>query len=105
MNYKIAFKKSVARDLKKIGKEQELMQAITNEEVKAILLANLDNAEISVDGDGYQYQITIVSQVFSGKNTIQRHKTIYSLLNDVISDGRLHALSLKTLTPEEKQGE
>lgn len=77
------------------------MEPISNDAVKKILESELDEADISVQGDGYQYQVTVISNAFSGKSTVQRHKLIYTLLNDVISTGRLHALSLKTLTPEE----
>ncbi|KAI0785617.1 bola-like protein [Abortiporus biennis] len=46
------------------------------------------------------FSISIVSDAFKGKSTIQRHRIIYDALSDEFSDG-LHALSLKTKTPEE----
>lgn len=77
------------------------MEPISNEEVRAILQAGLPESEINVDGDGYQYRITIVSDSFTGKNTVQRHKLVYALLQQAITDGRLHAISLTTQTPGE----
>ncbi|KAI0081233.1 bola-like protein [Panus rudis PR-1116 ss-1] len=46
------------------------------------------------------FSIFVVSEVFKGKNTMQRHRLIYGALSDELSQG-LHALSLKTKTPEE----
>ncbi len=77
------------------------MSPISNSEIKNILQTGLKNAEVIVDGDGYQYQISVVCDSFINKSTVQRHKLIYALLADEIAEGRLHALSLKALTPEE----
>lgn len=79
------------------------MEAISNEEVHAILANNIEDAEIIIEGDGYKYQATVVSNIFEGKNTVQRHKIIYTYLNEPIAAGRLHALSLKTYTVQEWQ--
>lgn len=78
------------------------MEPISNQQVHDILKQHFGDAQISVEGDGYQYRVTVVTDEFEGKNTVQRHKMIYGLLNEPIAEGRLHALSLKTLTPQEK---
>ncbi len=44
--------------------------------------------------------ITIVSEQFVGLPVVQRHKLIYNSLKDALA-GSLHALCLKTFTPEE----
>ncbi|CCM01474.1 uncharacterized protein FIBRA_03528 [Fibroporia radiculosa] len=46
------------------------------------------------------FTIQVVSEEFRGKTTMQRHRMIYSALAEEFSQG-LHALSLKTKTPEE----
>jgi len=42
----------------------------------------------------------IVSNAFSGLNTVARHRAVYALVADLMPH-RLHALSLVTKTPEE----
>lgn len=79
------------------------MQPISNEEVAQILKTAMPDAEIEVAGDGYQYRVSIVCNTFAGQNTVQRHKRIYALLDRPIAEGRLHALSLVTKTPEENR--
>ena len=70
MKYKIAFKKSVARDLKKIGKPQ----------VKRIL----DKIEKELSSKADQYP-ELKSQ-FAGlrKCRIGDHRVIFALLNDTV---------------------
>ncbi len=54
-----------------------------------------------VEGDGYHYQLTVVSDVFVGKSRVARQQWVYSLLKDYITAGSLHALTMKTWTEEE----
>jgi stress-induced morphogen len=43
-----------------------------------------------------------VSPAFTGKRLIQRHQLVYAALGDRMRE-EIHALSMKTLTPEEFQ--
>lgn len=47
------------------------------------------------------FMIDIVSSKFLGKNQPTRHRLIYSLLKDEIDNKGVHALQMKTKTPEE----
>jgi len=52
-------------------------------------------------GDGEtHFSLDIVSEEFQGKNTMLRHRIIYSALSEELANG-LHALSLKTKTEAE----
>ncbi|KZT43631.1 bola-like protein [Sistotremastrum suecicum HHB10207 ss-3] len=46
------------------------------------------------------FTVNVVSEQFKGKSSMQRHRMIYAALSDELAQG-LHALSLKTKTPEE----
>ena len=49
---------------------------------------------------GGHFSLTIVSESFKGQSRIRRHQAVYALLADLIP-GRIHALQLRTLTPDE----
>ena len=53
-------------------------------------------------GDGQHFNAVIVSAAFAGKRPIQRHQLVYAVLGDRMRE-EIHALSMKTLTPEEYQ--
>jgi acid stress-induced BolA-like protein IbaG/YrbA len=74
---------------------------MNNEKIKEILSQISDVDLLEVDGDGYHFQIKIVSKVFEGKNTLHRQKYVYQFLKDYIADGSLHAVEIKTYTPSE----
>jgi acid stress-induced BolA-like protein IbaG/YrbA len=55
---------------------------------------------LRVDGDGRHFNVYMVSPDFAGKNTLERHRMVYAALGDKVGT-ILHALSVKTLTPDE----
>ncbi|WP_230402758.1 BolA family protein [Gloeomargarita lithophora] len=52
-------------------------------------------------GGGDHWQAVIVSPAFTGKSRVQRHQLVYQALQGVLKTNELHALTMKTLTPEE----
>ena len=76
---------------------------MTPAQILAILQAEAPEVEWSVGGD-YVKEITGVGDVFEGLNAVKRQQYVYRILNSVITDGSLHAVSIKTLTPAEKAG-
>lgn len=72
----------------------------TPELVKNYIAAGLNCTHLEVDGDGSHFNALIVSSAFAGKRLIQRHQLVYEALGDRMRE-EIHALSMKTLTPEE----
>ena len=60
----------------------------------------MECTHVSLDGDGQHFYATIVSPKFEGLRRIQRHQLVYAALGDRMK-AEIHALSFKTLTPEE----
>ena len=74
----------------------------TPEIIKGYIAAGLDCAHLEVEGDGQHFSAIIVSSAFAGKRPVQRHQLVYAALGDRMRE-EIHALSMKTLTPEEFQ--
>ncbi len=74
----------------------------TPELIKSYITAGLECTHVEVEGDGQHFSAVIVSPAFAGKRPIQRHQLVYAALGDRMRD-EIHALSMKTLTPEEFQ--
>ena len=51
-------------------------------------------------GEGGHYRLLVVSPRFAGKTTLQRHRIVYDALGELMRS-RIHALSIRSLTPEE----
>ncbi len=74
----------------------------TPELIKSYIAAGLECSHLEVDGDGQHFNAVIVSNAFVGKRAIQRHQIVYAVLGDRMRE-EIHALSMKTFTPEEFQ--
>ena len=74
----------------------------TPELVKSYIAAGLDCTHLEVEGDGQHFKALIVAAAFVGKRPIQRHQLVYAALGERMRE-EIHALSMKTLTPEEFQ--
>ena len=70
------------------------------ESVKSGIEAGLACEHVEVIGDGQHFQAVVVSRAFEGKSRVQRHQLVYQALGERMRE-EIHALSMKTLTPEE----
>lgn len=74
---------------------------ISNEELEGYLKETGEVDFVQVQGDGYHYQVTVVSDAFQGKSKIARQQWVYGKLKQFITSGELHALSMHTWTKDE----
>lgn len=70
-------------------------------DVKARLASRIDNCEFHIQGEGCNFQVIAVGEVFSGLPPVKRQQLIYAALSDEIASGALHAVSIKTYTPQQ----
>jgi acid stress-induced BolA-like protein IbaG/YrbA len=74
---------------------------IGNEELEQKLKQCPGVDYVKVSGDGYHYQLTLVSDALIGKSRVARQQWVYALLKDEITAGLLHALTMQTWTKDE----
>jgi acid stress-induced BolA-like protein IbaG/YrbA len=69
--------------------------------VQSLIQQGMPDAKVEVSGpDGVHFEALVVSPAFAGKLPLARHRMVYATLGDLMG-GAIHALSLRTLTPEE----
>jgi len=73
-------------------------------DIERRIAAALPGAEVEVvdtTGTGDHFSARVVSPAFEGKTMVEQHQMVYAPLRDQIASGALHALALKTYTPEQ----
>lgn len=75
---------------------------VTPESIKQNIEQGMPTVHLSVIGDGQHFEAVVVSEEFSGKSRVQRHQRVYQTLGDRMR-AEIHALSMKTFTPQEWQ--
>ena len=76
---------------------------VTADEIRGYIEAGLACREVRVAGDGQHFEALVVSEAFRGKSRVQRHQMVYAALGERMRE-EIHALSMRTLTPEEAHG-
>ena len=61
---------------------------------------NLEVTHVEVQGDGAHFEAVIVSPAFAGLARVRQHQLVYGALGDRMRE-EIHALSMKTFSPEE----
>jgi acid stress-induced BolA-like protein IbaG/YrbA len=69
-------------------------------DIQRLIEAGLPDAQVQVVGDGQHFEAVIVSPAFAGKSLVAQHQMVYGALGDKMK-AEIHALSMRTLTPEE----
>jgi acid stress-induced BolA-like protein IbaG/YrbA len=73
-------------------------------EIRRRIAESLPGCEVEVrdmTGTGDHFEAFVVSESFAGKAMVEQHQLVYRPLQDLLSSGALHALALKTFTPEQ----
>ncbi|MBA2778790.1 BolA family protein [Billgrantia kenyensis] len=68
-------------------------------DIKALLEARLEDCDFHIQGEGCNFQVIAVGDVFEGLSPVKRQQLIYGALSEEIASGAVHAVSIKTYTP------
>jgi acid stress-induced BolA-like protein IbaG/YrbA len=68
--------------------------------IEQSIRAGIACTHLEVRGDGAHFDAVIVSPAFAGLSRVRQHQLVYSALGDRMRE-EIHALSMKTFSPEE----
>ena len=74
---------------------------MTPEHIQLLIAAHMPEATVEVSGGEGKFIANVTSEVFAGLSPIKRHKLVYASVNDEITSGELHALTIVAKTPDE----
>lgn len=71
------------------------------EEVKQVVESQLDGSQVMTAGEGCNFEVTVISSEFSGLSPVKKQQLVYGCLSEQIASGAIHAVTIKTYTPEQ----
>ena len=71
------------------------------QQIEQLLTEQLQLSEVYVKADGSHYAVTAVGSCFADVSRVKQQQMVYAPLMQAIADGSIHALSIKTFTPEQ----
>lgn len=73
------------------------------DEVRAAIQAAIPGCQVAVEGEGCSFSAVVVSEAFQGLSLVKRQQLVLAAVKEWLATGALHAISMKTYTPEEWQ--
>lgn len=71
------------------------------QDIERLIEERLPGARVMVRGDdGVHFEAIVVSEDFAGKSLLQQHRLVYAALGGRMEREEIHALALKTYTPD-----
>ncbi|WP_343152468.1 BolA/IbaG family iron-sulfur metabolism protein [Buchnera aphidicola] len=69
--------------------------------IKSLLLKKISLEKIYIKGDDYHLIIVAIGKIFFNMNEKERQQVIYSPLKKLITNNKIHALTIETYTLKE----
>lgn len=85
--------------------ENAMVNTLAPSEVEALISEAYPGAVIYIEGEGCSFTITIIADQFTNLTLIKQHQGVMAALSQLLASGRLHAVTLKTFTPEQWQAQ
>jgi acid stress-induced BolA-like protein IbaG/YrbA len=66
-----------------------------DDSIREAIVKALPGAQVEVGGDGRHFQLSVVSDAFEGKNTLERHRLVLGALKALMAgdDAPVHAIA------------
>jgi len=85
----------------RLGIQFNATRMMNADTIRQLIEQGLPGARVQVQGeDGVHFEAIVILDAFRGKLPLARHRMVYATLGERMG-GEIHALALKTLTPEE----
>lgn len=78
---------------------------MTNEEIASMLSSTLELTDVKVKSEGTHFQIIAIDDKFTDMSRVKKQQYVYAPLADLIADGTIHAVSIKTFSTQQWQRE
>lgn len=78
---------------------------MTNTDIEELLSSKLELSQVKVKSEGTHYQIIAIDDKFESMSRVKRQQTVYQPLSELIADGTIHAVSIKTFSTKQWERE
>lgn len=72
---------------------------MTDIDIKTLIESGIPGSTAMVKGEGCNASVVVISDAFEGQSLLKQQKMVYATLGDNITNGTIHALTIKSYTP------
>lgn len=85
------------------AEDSQCSLGLTHSQIEGLIGKIYPDAKIVIEGQGCDLTISVISEQFAGLSLVKQHQGVMASLSEPLASGVLHALTLKTFTPEQWQ--
>lgn len=74
---------------------------MTTDEIQKLIEAGVPDSKAMVSGGEGKFEAIVISESFEDLSMVKEHQMVYATVKPQIASGELHALSIKSFTPDE----
>ena len=79
-----------------------VMNAVSQSTLANRIRDHLGGAEVEVTGEGNRFDVYVASPAFEGLSRVRRQQLVYEAIGDLIRDGTVHAVTIRTVAAGER---
>lgn len=76
---------------------------MSDSDIKSLIEQGIPGSQVMLSGEGCNFNAIVISDQFEGKSLLQQQRMVYATLGDLITNGTVHALSIKSYTTAQWQ--
>lgn len=76
---------------------------LSHSQIETLIKAGYPDSTVQLEGEGCDLLVTVVSEAFEGLSPVKQQQGVMATLQEPISSGKLHAVTIKAYTPEQWQ--
>ena len=93
----------MARSARAQAIEEALREKLVAQHIEVIDQSSLHEGHLGAEGGGGHFHVVVVSEEFRGLSRLAAQKVVYEALAEMM-ETEIHALSMRTLSPEDWSG-
>jgi len=70
-------------------------------DIENLIKRAIPDADIEIEGKDCSFSATVISPSFQGVSLLSRQRRVLSTVNDLLRTGKLHAMTVVPMTPDE----
>ena len=79
----------------------DTQHSVSNADVEKLLTDELGLAEVYVSSEGNHFNIIAVGECFADLSRVKKQQVVYAPLKELIAANTIHAVTIKSFTPEQ----
>lgn len=84
-------------------KSTQQTDSLSNSDIEKLVKHGIVDSQVFVEGAGCDLSVTVISEQFNDLTIVKKQQLVMATLTEVLANGKLHAVSVQTYTPDEWQ--